>query len=180
MGEGAGVLVLESRESAVQRGATILAEIVSSVTSCDAAHLTSPDLSGKIIAKTLEAALERAQILPNDVAFINAHGTSTKTNDIVEAKAIHQAFGSSIPVTSIKSMIGHTLGASGALACAASILSLNSLFIPPTVNYKDKDPDMLPIDIVSETRNLNTEKRYSMINAFGFGGHNACVVVKSP
>ena len=179
IGEGAGILVLESYESASRRGAKIYAEIASTAISCDATHITSPDLTGEIISKTMKLALDRAKIKSNDISFINAHGTSTKTNDIVEAKSINRVFGTSTPVTSIKSMIGHTLGASGAIACIASVLALKSLFIPPTINYNKQEPEMEPIDIVSKTRIINDDKRYSLINAFGFGGHNACILIKS-
>ena len=179
MGEGAGILVIESFESAVNRGAKIYAEIASTAVSCDATHITSPDLSGELISKTMKLALDKAKIKPEEVSFINAHGTSTKTNDLVEAKSINRVFGASTPVTSIKSMIGHTLGASGAIACISSILALKSRFIPPTINYNKQEPEMEPIDIVSKTRIINDDKKYSLINAFGFGGHNACILIKS-
>ncbi|MCK5915762.1 MAG: beta-ketoacyl-ACP synthase II [Deltaproteobacteria bacterium] len=179
MGEGAAVLVLESYKSALDRGARILAEVVSSVTSCDASHLTSPNPAGTIISKTMKMALDKAGIESDEIAFINAHGTSTKVNDLIEAMGIHRVFGSSTPVTSIKSMIGHTFGAAGALACAASIISLNSGFISPTINFHEKETDMPPIDVVSECREIEDGKKYSLINAFGFGGHNACLIVKS-
>ncbi len=179
MGEGAGILVIESFESAVNRGAKIYAEIASTAVSCDATHITSPDLSGELISKTMKLALDRAKIKPEEVSFINAHGTSTKTNDLVEAKSIYRVFGASTPVTSIKSMIGHTLGASGAIACISSILALKSRFIPPTINFNKQEPEMEPIDVVSKTRIINDDKKYSLINAFGFGGHNACILIKS-
>jgi 3-oxoacyl-[acyl-carrier-protein] synthase II len=179
MGEGAGILVLESYESALSRGAKIYAEIASTAISCDATHITSPDLTGELISKTMKLTLDRAKIKSNDIAFINAHGTSTKTNDLVEAKSINRVFNTSTPVTSIKSMIGHTLGASGAIACIASVLALKSRFIPPTINYNKQEPEMEPIDVVSKTRKIDDNKKYSLINAFGFGGHNACILIKS-
>jgi 3-oxoacyl-[acyl-carrier-protein] synthase II len=163
MGEGAGILVLESYESALHRGAKIYAEIASTAVSCDATHITSPDLTGELISKTMKRTLDKSKIKPDDISFINAHGTSTKTNDLVEAKSINRVFGTSTPVTSIKSMIGHTLGASGAIACIASVLALESRFIPPTINYSNSEPEMDPIDIVSKTQIINDDNRYSLI-----------------
>jgi 3-oxoacyl-[acyl-carrier-protein] synthase II len=181
MAEGAAILLLEEFGSAMARGARIYGEIVSGEVSCDAAHITSPDTSGRTIARTMSNTIERAGARLEEIAYISAHGTSTYTNDLIEAKAICSLFegkGGAIPVTAIKSMIGHTLGASGALAMAAGLMSLRENIIPPTINTKHVDPDIGPINLVTEPTEIDGEKKYMMTNSFGFGGHNACVMIK--
>jgi 3-oxoacyl-[acyl-carrier-protein] synthase II len=182
IGEGAATLFLEDYESAVKRGAHVYGEIVGSCVSCDACHITSPDLTGKIISKTMLSAVRQANIDIDEIAFINAHGTSTVINDMVEAESICKTFsqnGNLIPrVTAIKSMIGHTLGASGAIALAASLMSLSKKVISPTINTKEVDESFRQIYLVTERLNIDKNKKYALTNAFGFGGHNACIAVK--
>jgi 3-oxoacyl-[acyl-carrier-protein] synthase II len=182
MAEGAAVLFLEEYESALERQATIYGEIVGSSVSCDAYHITSPDSSGRIISATMLNAMRQADIKTDEIAFINAHGTSTAMNDMVEAKAICDIFlqgdGSTPPVTAIKSMIGHTLGASGALAIAASIRALNERIIPRTINTRELDDSFRHMNVVSSNVEIDATHKYALTNAFGFGGHNACIAVK--
>jgi len=182
MGEGAATLFLEDYESAVKRGAHVYGEIVGCCVSCDACHITLPDLTGKIISKTMLSAIRQANIDIDEIAFINAHGTSTVINDMVEAESICKTFsqnGNLIPpVTAIKSMIGHTLGASGAIALAASLMSLSKKVISPTINTREVDESFRQIYLVTEGLNIDKNKKYALTNAFGFGGHNACIVVK--
>jgi 3-oxoacyl-[acyl-carrier-protein] synthase II len=183
IGEGAATLFIEDYESAHKRGAKIYGEIVGCSVSCDAHHITSPDLSGRIISHTMVSAIRQANIGIDEIAFISAHGTSTVINDMVEAKAICNTFsenGNSIPfVTAIKSMIGHTLGASGALAIAASFMSLKEKVIPPTINTKELDESCVNMNLVTKMRDFDERKKYALANAFGFGGHNACIAIKS-
>lgn len=178
MGEGAGILVLESYDSAAARGAEILCEVTSCATSCDASHITSPDPEAVFIKNTISNALKDSGISPQDLAFVSAHGTSTRMNDTIEAKAISETLGVDVPVTSIKSMIGHTLGASGALAAIAAMGSLKTGQITPSLNFQEQDSDTKKINIVNEPT-ATGGKKHALINAFGFGGHNACVVLKS-
>lgn len=183
MGEGAGVLFMETLESAQQRGATILAEILACHTSCDAMHITAPDQTGNTIAKTMQRTLDLAGVHPDEVSFVNAHGTSTYLNDLTESKAIRKVFnkeGRNVPVTAIKSMIGHTLSASGGLAMVSSVLAAANDLIPPTINTTEVDENCQPIDlVVNDAR--KTEVNYVLTNAFGFGGHNGCVLIgKAP
>ena len=175
--EGCALFALESYDSALQRGANILGEISGFSLSCDASHITSPDLSGDVMASTMEQAIHSASISTNEIDYVNAHGTSTKINDLVEAKAINKVFGdleSPVAVTAIKSMLGHSLGASGALALAASLQSLSKNIIPPTINTSNLD-DECNIALVGN-RAEHKICNHVLTNAFGFGGHNACVV----
>jgi 3-oxoacyl-[acyl-carrier-protein] synthase II len=182
MGEGAAILFLEDLDSAVQREATIYCEIVGCSISCDAHHITSPDLTGRIISETMLNAIGQGNININEIAFISAHGTSTVLNDAVEAKAICDicsANESPTPaVTAIKSMIGHTLGASGAVALAASIKSLNEKVVPQTINTVELDDAYRRMNLVTKNVAIPENKKYALTNAFGFGGHNACIAVR--
>ncbi len=181
MGEGAGIILLEEYDAAVRRGASIYAEIASAELSCDASHITSPDLSGEIIMNTMRKAVVNGSADLDDVAYISAHGTSTSTNDMVEAKAIHKLnseLNGDVPVTAIKSMIGHTLGASGALALIGGVMSLREGLIPPTINTTNFDPAIDPIALVTQPTTFAARKEFVLTNAFGFGGHNACVLIK--
>ncbi|VAX08954.1 3-oxoacyl-[acyl-carrier-protein] synthase, KASII [hydrothermal vent metagenome] len=175
--EGCALFALESYDSALQRGANILGEISGFSLSCDASHITSPDLSGNVMAATMKQAIHSASIGTSDIAYVNAHGTSTKVNDLVEAKAINDVFGdleSPMVVTAIKSMIGHSLGASGALALAASLQSLNKNIIPPTINTSNLDEECRIT--IAGNRAKHKICNHVLTNAFGFGGHNASVV----
>lgn len=179
MGEGAGILVIEELEHAVRRGAKIYAEIVGYGASCDAYHMTSPDPDGKGAAVAMELAIADAGITCNEIDYINAHGTSTDYNDKFETRAIKNVFGESaynISVSSTKSMTGHLLGAAGGIEGVILALTLKNDIIPPTINYNNPDEecdlDYVPNKSISRTVN------YGMSNSFGFGGHNAVIVMK--
>jgi 3-oxoacyl-[acyl-carrier-protein] synthase II len=177
MSEGAGVLVLEELEAARARGAVILAEILGGASTADAHHITAPAPDGSGAMACMELALEEAGLSPGDIAHINAHGTSTPLNDAAEAEAIVKVFGSpGPPVTSIKGVIGHPLGAAGSIEAVAAVLTIGHGSIPPTMGYGVADPDMAPIDIVhGAARSWRPGPIIS--NSFGFGGHNGCVII---
>jgi len=178
MGEGAGVLILESLESAQARGATILGEINGYGTSDDAHHVSAPAENGAGAAISMQIALENSGLGVNDIQYINAHGTSTILNDKSETAAIKTVFGEtaySIPVSSTKSMTGHLLGASGAVEAIFSILAIREGVIPPTINYHTPDP-VCDLDYVPN-QPRKAAVRHVMSNSFGFGGHNATLVV---
>ncbi|WZO99703.1 beta-ketoacyl-[acyl-carrier-protein] synthase family protein [Isosphaeraceae bacterium EP7] len=178
MGEGAAVLVLESLQRAKRRGATIYAEITGYGSSFDAYGITRPDPNGKGAAISMRSALREAKLDPADVSYINAHGTSTRLNDLMETVAVKQVFGhraSAVPMSSQKSMIGHLIGASGALEAAATALSLDSGVIPPTINHSCPDPDC-DLDYVPNTAR-EKPLRSAISNSFGFGGQNATLVL---
>ncbi|GAA0857962.1 beta-ketoacyl-ACP synthase II [Clostridium baratii] len=179
MGEGAGILVLESLESAKKRNANILAEIVGYGSTCDAYHITSPDPDGEGASRAMTQAIEEAKINKEEVSYINAHGTSTKLNDKFETIAIKRTFGDyayKIPVSSTKSMTGHLLGAAGAIEAIICIEALRDNFIPPTIGYKNKDEDC-DLDYVPNV-GRNHEVNYALTNSLGFGGHNATLLFK--
>lgn len=177
MGEGAGVLVLESLEHAQKRGAPILAEYLGGGLSCDAHHLTDPREDGEGVALCLKNALEDAGIFPEEVDYINAHGTSTPVGDMAEVRALKKIFlhPSLIKMNSTKSMVGHLLGASGAIEAVATVMAIKKEKIHPTINLQDPEPDLgfqVPTEAVS------CKIRHAISNSFGFGGHNATVVFK--
>ncbi|MEK6235553.1 MAG: beta-ketoacyl-ACP synthase II, partial [Planctomycetales bacterium] len=178
MSEGAGVLVLEELEHAKARGATIYAELIGYGVSSDGGHITQPDQTGSGAAKAMSAALERAELNPSDIDYINAHGTSTPLGDRAETLAVHTVFGqyaNQVSVSSTKSQLGHLLGASGGVELILCTLALRRNVVPPTINYETPDPDC-DLDYTPNTpreRNL----RYAMSNSFGFGGHNASLIV---
>jgi 3-oxoacyl-[acyl-carrier-protein] synthase II len=180
LAEGAGVLVLEELESARTRGATILGEVMGAASTADAHHITAPSPGGAGAVACMELALADAGIAPDAVRQINAHGTSTPLNDAAEAEAIAKVFGSpGPPVTSIKGITGHSLGAAGALEAVAVVLSMQKGLIPPTAGYAVPDPEMAPIDlVVGQPREW--EPGPTLSNSFGFGGHNGCVVIGPP
>jgi 3-oxoacyl-[acyl-carrier-protein] synthase II len=174
--EGAGALVLEAWELAEARGATILAEVLGAGDTADAHHITAPSPGGAGAIACMEQALEDAGLRPEDISQINAHGTSTPKNDEAEAEAIAKVFGASTPpVTSIKGVTGHALGAAGSLEAVAVIQSMRTATIPPTIGYGEPDPEMASIDIVTEARSWTPGPTLS--NSFGFGGHNGCLVL---
>ena len=173
MGEGAGVLVLEELEHAKKRGAHIYAELVGYGTTCDASHITAPDPNGEGASRAMRKAMHSAKWLPEDVDYINAHGTSTVLNDKMEARAIRDVLGDhtdKVWVNSTKSMIGHCLGAAGALETVAALQSIEEGIIHPTINLEHLDPEC-PIRVVGPKA---VEQKVSrlLINSFGFGGHN--------
>ncbi|MGZ4708832.1 MAG: beta-ketoacyl-[acyl-carrier-protein] synthase family protein, partial [Acidimicrobiales bacterium] len=174
--EGAGALILEDWDTAVARGATILAEVLGGASTADAHHITAPSPGGAGAIAAMELAMAEAGITPADVVQINAHGTSTPLNDAAEAEAISKVFGQpGPPVTSIKGVTGHSLGAAGALEAVAVVQSMLHGVIPPTVGYGEPDPDLAAIDIVTEARPWTPGPTLS--NSFGFGGHNGCLVI---
>lgn len=179
MGEGAGILVLEELEHAKQRGAKIYAELIGYGANCDAYHVTAPSPDGSGAAKCMSQALDDAGIAPCDVDYINAHGTSTKLNDLCETLSVKLAFGDhakKIAMSSTKSMTGHLLGASGAIEAIYSILAITEGYIPPTINYSVPDPDC-DLDIVPN-KGRYQEVNVTMSNSLGFGGHNASLIFK--
>jgi 3-oxoacyl-[acyl-carrier-protein] synthase II len=179
MGEGAGVVVLEKREHAIQRRAKIYAELVGYGNTADAFHFTAPEPHGDGMIRVMKAALKDAAIEPEEVDYINAHGTSTPLNDKIESAAIMNVFGAharALKVSSIKSMIGHLLAAAGAVEFIATVMSVHNGILPPTINYREPDPDC-PLDYVTRGAEA-TEVRFAASNSFGFGGGNACLVVK--
>ena len=180
MAEGAGVLVLEEWETAKARGATILAEVLGAASTADAHHITAPSPGGAGAIACIELALADAGLRPEQITQINAHGTSTPLNDAAEADAIAKIFGTpGPPVTSLKGITGHSLGAAGALEAVATVLSIQKALIPPTAGYETPDPEMAPIDIVTgEPRPWTPGPTLS--NSFGFGGHNGCVIFGPP
>jgi 3-oxoacyl-[acyl-carrier-protein] synthase II len=174
--EGAGALILEDWDTARARGATILAEVLGGASTADAHHITAPAPGGAGAIACMELALADAGITPADVAQINAHGTSTTLNDAAEAEAIAKVFGpTGPPVTSIKGVTGHALGAAGSLEAVAVVQSMITGIIPPTAGYGEPDPDLAPIDIVTEARAWTPGPTLS--NSFGFGGHNGTIVI---
>lgn len=179
MAEGCGIVVLESLEHAKKRGADILAEIVGYGMSCDAYHITAPDPEGDGAARAMAAALKDAGINPEDVDYINAHGTSTKLNDKIETLSIKRTFGGyakKVMVSSTKSMTGHLLGAAGGVEFVACCLAIRDGVVPPTINYEYPDPDC-DLDYVPNTAR-KAKVEVCMSNSLGFGGHNASLVVK--
>lgn len=179
MGEGAAVLVLEEEEHAKKRGATIYGEVVGYGANCDANHITAPLEDGSMAAKCLTLALNDANVKPEEIDYINAHGTSTHLNDSGETKAIKLAFSEhakKLMVSSTKSMTGHLLGAAGAVEAGFSVLALRDGFVPATIGYENFDEEC-DLDIVpNEGRNIDI--KYAISNSLGFGGHNACLVFK--
>ncbi|MGA3221603.1 MAG: beta-ketoacyl-ACP synthase II [Acidimicrobiales bacterium] len=175
LGEAAATLVIEEREFALRRGAPVLAELVGYGATADAYHITQPHPTGDGAVRAMHAAIADAGLGPDDIDYVNAHGTSTPPNDRVETLALKRVFGASVPlVSSTKSMTGHTLGAAGALESVFSILALQNSVVPPTINLENPDPDC-DLDYVAN-RARPAPLRYAMTNSLGFGGHNASLV----
>ena len=179
MGAGAGVVILESLETAKARGATILAELAGYGRTADAYHITAPHSEGLGAVRAMELAIKDAGLKPSEISYINAHGTSTKLNDQIETLAIKKVFGDhakKVPISSTKSMTGHLLGAAGAVELAACVMSMRDNKVHPTINYETPDP-LCDLDYVPNTaRSVNVDAALS--NSLGFGGHNATLVVK--
>ncbi len=179
MGEGAGILVLETLEHAQKRGAKIYAELIGYGASDDAYHITAPHPEGETGAQAMKAAIKDAGITINDIDYINAHGTSTEFNDKTETIIIKKVFGDrakNVPISSTKSMTGHMLGAAGAVELIATVLSMQNGFIHPTINYETPDPecDLDYVPNVAREAQINC----ALSNSLGFGGHNAVLIVK--
>ena len=178
MGEGAGALVLEEYEHAKKRGATIYAEIIGYGVSCDAFHMTAPDAEANGAAACFKMALNDAQISADDIDYINAHGTSTPLNDKLETLGVKKVFGedTKVMLSSTKGNTGHLLGAAGAVEAIITVKSLQDGFVPGTINYSQPDPEC-NLDIVPN-QGRKQDIQYAMSNSLGFGGHNACIVLK--
>jgi 3-oxoacyl-[acyl-carrier-protein] synthase II len=179
MSEGAGALILENLTHAQKRGANILAEVIAYGASADAYHITQPVENGEGAARAMQAALNKAGLATTEVDYINAHGTSTPLNDRVETKAIKTVFGDhayNIPISSTKSMIGHLIGAAGAVEAAICIMAIQHGLIPPTINLTHPDPecDLDYVPNVARQAKVTT----TLSNSFGFGGHNSTLVFR--
>jgi len=178
MSEGAGAVILEEMNHALSRGATIYGEILGYGSSADAYRITDthPKGLGAIIA--MKTAVEDAGLTPDDIEYINAHGTSTIQNDLTETRAIKEVFGErarKIPVSSIKSQIGHTIAAAGAIECILTLMGINRAIILPTINYEYPDPKCDLDYVPNEARRVS--HRFALSNSFGFGGQNACLCI---
>jgi len=180
MGEGAGVLVLETESHAKARGAVILAEMAGYGATADAFHITAPDENGAGGAAAIRLALESAQVNLDEVGYISAHGTGTPLNDASETRAVKSAFGRqayNIPISSTKSMTGHMMGATGALEAIFCVQAIREGILPPTIHYETPDPDCDLDYIPNKAREKKIDVAIS--NAFGFGGHNAVLALRS-
>lgn len=179
LSEGSGSLIVESLESALARGAHVYAEIIGQASTSDAFNIAQPDPDATGAIRVMRWALENAGIAPTQIDYINAHGTSTPLNDLTETKAIKEVFGShaySIPISSTKSMIGHSMGASGALEAIACVLTINNEIIHPTINYTNPDPECDLDYVPNQARKASV--RYALSNSFGLGGQNATLILK--
>jgi 3-oxoacyl-[acyl-carrier-protein] synthase II len=180
MGEGAAILVLEDYDHALARGAKIYAEVVGYGATCDAYHITSPAPEGEGGVRAMKLAMQEANITPKEVSYINAHGTSTPTNDRLETAALKQAMGEDaykVPISSTKSMIGHLLGAAGAVEAVICIKAMEKSFIPATIGLTVPDEEC-DLDYVPNV-GRNAKLSYTMSNSLGFGGHNATLIFKN-
>ena len=181
LGEGAGALILEEYEHAKARGANIYAEIVGGAMTADAHHITAPHPEGIGATNVMRLAIEDANLKPEDVDYVNVHGTSTPLGDIAEVKAIQSVFGEhakNLNISSTKSMTGHLLGAAGAVETIAAILSVKNDIVPPTINHFTDDPEIDSSLNYTFNKAQKREVKTAISNTFGFGGHNACVMVK--
>lgn len=177
MGEGAGVFVLESEEHAKARGAEILGELCGFGETCDAGHIVAPREDGEGAIQAMKVALESAKLQPSDIDYFNAHGTSTPLNDASESKALRAIFGDAMPpVSATKSMIGHLLGAGGAVEAAVCLLTIRDGVIHPTINYETPDPECDINLVVGDAREQRVD--IAMSNSLGFGGHNASIIFR--
>ncbi len=177
LGEGAGIVILEEMNHALSRGAKIVGEMLGYGICADAYHLTSPEPHGEGIARAITMALRNAGVDPSDVDYINAHGTGTIFNDVAETKGIKRVFGrkaESIPISSIKSMVGHCLGSAGAIEAISTLLTIEEGTIPPTLHYRVPDP----LCDLNYTPNEAIQRKIdiAITNSFAFGGNNVCLV----
>ncbi|MBU9888527.1 MAG: beta-ketoacyl-ACP synthase II [Candidatus Omnitrophica bacterium] len=181
MGEGCGVMILEELEHARKRGAKIYAEMAGYGMTSDASHITAPDPSGEGAARCMVLAMKDGDLRPEEIDYINAHGTSTPLNDKVETLAIKKALGEEVArkvrISSTKSMTGHLLGAAGAVEGVACVLAIRDQVVPPTINYKTPDPDCDLNYVPNEAQACRV--RVALSNSLGFGGHNACIAIKA-
>jgi 3-oxoacyl-[acyl-carrier-protein] synthase II len=181
MGEAAGAIILEDYEHAIKRGAKIYCEIAGCGATADAYHVTAPHPEGLGAKNVMLAALQEAGMKPEDIDYINTHGTSTPLGDIAEVKAITHVFGEhayNLNISSTKSMTGHCLGAAGVVEAIACIMSVQHDIVPPTINHFTDDPELDPRLNFTFEKSQKRIVRAALSNTFGFGGHNACVIVK--
>ncbi|OGW85939.1 MAG: beta-ketoacyl-[acyl-carrier-protein] synthase II [Omnitrophica bacterium RIFCSPLOWO2_01_FULL_45_10b] len=179
LGEGAGMLVLEEYEHALNRGAHVYAEILGHGMTCDAYHMTSPDPEGKEAIRAMQIAMRNANVALDEIDYINAHGTSTPLNDKTETMIIKKVFGKrayQIPISATKSMVGHLIGAAGSVELIATVLAMENSIIPPTINYEVPDPECDLDYVPNKARPANI--RTAMKNSFGFGGKNSILIVR--
>jgi 3-oxoacyl-[acyl-carrier-protein] synthase II len=179
VGEGAGILILESLEHAQKRNAPILAEIVGYGMSGDAYHITQPAENGDGAFRVMRAAMKDAKLSPSDISYVNAHGTSTPLGDVIETRALRRTFGDGamkVPISSTKSMTGHLLGGAGGLEAGISVLALRDQVLPPTINLETPDPECDLDYVPNVARKASVE--YALSNSFGFGGTNAALIFK--
>lgn len=177
VGEGAGIFILESEEHAQARGAEILAEVAALGESCDAYHVTAPRPDGSGAAYSMASALKQARTDPEDIDYINAHGTSTVYNELSEAKALRTVFGEAMPpVSSTKSMTGHLLGAAGAIEAIACVMAIRDGVLPPSINFETPDPECEVNLVANEAREADVA--IAMSNSLGFGGHNTTLILR--
>lgn len=179
MGEGSGILLLEELETALARGAKIYAEIVGYGMTCDAYHITSPVPDGYGATQAIKLALQDGGLKPEEISYINAHGTSTPANDVTETRAIKQAIGAhayNLAVSSTKSMTGHLLGGSGGIEAVATVMVIANDQVPPTINLANPDPECDLDYVAGKSRALTVQAALS--NSFGFGGHNVTLAFK--
>jgi 3-oxoacyl-[acyl-carrier-protein] synthase II len=181
LGEGGGCLILESLDHALARGAKIYAEVIGGGMSADAYHITAPHPEGLGALNVMRAALEDAEIKPEDIDYINVHGTSTPLGDVQEAKAIQHVFGEhayNLNISSTKSMTGHLLGAAGAIEAIATIMAVQNNIVPPTINFANPDPELDPKLNFTFNKAQARTVNVAMSNTFGFGGHNTSAVFR--
>lgn len=179
MGEGAGILILEELESAVKRGAPIIAELIGYAATADASHITAPDPVGAGAALAMKRTLQKAKVAPQDVSYINAHGTATQLGDVAETLAFKDVFGDAaykVPISSTKSMLGHLLGAAGAVEAVISVKAIEEGVAPPTINLEHPDPQCDLDYIPDGARELDI--KLALSNSFGFGGHNVSLLFR--
>lgn len=179
VGEGAGILILETLEHAQKRNAPILAEIVGYGMSGDAYHMTQPEEHGDGAYRVMKAALKDAKLTPSDIGYVNAHGTSTPIGDVIETRALKRVFGDrakQVPISSTKSMTGHLLGGAGGLEAGISVLALRDQILPPTINLENPDPECDLDYVPNHARKVSVE--YALSNSFGFGGTNAALIFR--
>ena len=181
MGEGGGALVLEEHDHAIKRGAKIYAEIVGGGLTADAHHITAPHPEGAGAKNVMKNAIQEACVKITEIDYINVHGTSTPLGDVAETKAIKSLFGEhayKLNISSTKSMTGHLLGAAGVVESIAAIMSVKNNIIPPTINYKNPDPNIDTKINITPNKPQKRKVDYALSNTFGFGGHNASVLFK--
>lgn len=178
LGEGAAILVVESRDRAIARGATIIAEIAGGASTADAHHITAPHPKGDGAERAIRHALADAGLEPADIGYVNAHGTGTELNDRTEGHVIARVFDRQPPVSSVKGTTGHALGASGAIEAAATVLAIDRGELPPNAGLNEQDPE-IPLDNIA-TERVSWNPRPAISNSFGFGGHNSVLVFTPP